>query len=389
MYFKTSLLVASIAFTALTQSAVAQDALGFALEPVWETKGFSMPESVVAIPGHNWLYVSNVNGEDEAGFISRVGLDGQIDVLKWVKGIMVPTGMAAHDGYLYVVDQKQVHRIDIARGEIAQTYVSASATSLNDIDISDDGRVFVSELQGGAVHTIEGDAVVPWIKSDAFPFPNGVQVAGDYLLVGNVGLELSREIAPDKYGSIFKVSLADKAIQLLPASEKLGTWDGLAPFAEGFVASSPFSDEIWYFTETDKSLIGKVAGGIADIGTDAQAGIVYAPLLFAGKVTALQLAPFTWSRVTTADGFTAKVADQYFGDEGGQSIAKSDGTISGTFGGQKLSGTWEWKDGYFCRTSTLGEMDLGSDCLVIEVTRNQMRLTLNEGHGPSVIYDRK
>lgn len=28
-----------------------------------------MPESVLTIPGHAWIYVSNVNGDDNAGFL--------------------------------------------------------------------------------------------------------------------------------------------------------------------------------------------------------------------------------------------------------------------------------------------------------------------------------
>ena len=104
---------------------------------------------------------------------------------------------------------------------------------------------------------------------------------------------------------------------------------------------------------------------------------------------AYQLQSFNWRHITSESVFTEEVVDQYFGDDGGKSIAKSDGTIEGDFGGQKLSGTWQWQDGYFCRTSTLGDLDIGSDCLVIEVTDKQMRLTLGKGEGPSIIYDRK
>lgn len=380
------------AFTVLSAATVAngQAAQGYELVQTWETSGFSMPESVVAIPGHPWIYVSNVNGEDAAGFVSRVTTDGEIDSLEWVSGIQTPTGMVAHEGSLYVVDQSQVHQIDLATGIIVKTYASATATSLNDIDVSADGTLYVSELQGATVHKIEGGAVVPWVTSDTlFPVPNGVMVSGDNLLVGNVGDELSRELTPAQYGAVSRVSLADGSAEMIEQTNRMGTWDGLAPFADGFLASSPFNGEIWYFYGDQKSLVGKFDGGIADIGTNAQEGLVYAPFLFGNTVAAYQAESFNWRHITSESIFETEVVDQFFGDEGGQSVAKSDGTIEGEFGGEKLSGTWAWEDGHFCRTSTLGDLDIGSDCLVIEVTDAQMRLTLAEGNGPSIIYDRK
>ena len=380
-----------ITLAVFSNVAHGQAAQGYEFIQSWEATGFSMPESIVSIPGHPWIYVSNVNGEEADGFISRLSIDGSIDNLQWVTGIKIPTGMVADDGNLYVVDQTQVHRIDIASGKIAQSYSSDSATSLNDIDISSDGTLYVSELQGGTVHKIDGDKVVPWVTSkDLFPVPNGVMVSGDSLLVGNVGDELSRDLTPAQYGAVSRVSLSDGSAEMLQQTNRLGTWDGLAPFADGFLASSPFNGEIWYFYGNQKSLVAKFEGrGIADIGTDPETGIIYTPFLFENTIAAYQLQSFNWRHITSESVFIEEVVDQYFGDDGGKSIAKSDGTIEGDFGGQKLSGTWQWQDGYFCRTSTLGDLDIGSDCLVIEVTDKQMRLTLGKGEGPSIIYDRK
>lgn len=96
-----------------------------------------------------------------------------------------------------------------------------------------------------------------------------------------------------------------------------------------------------------------------------------------------------WTRLTTKDQFLKHVADAYFGDEGGQSVATSDGKVEGKFGGEDLKGTWYWEDDFFCRTSTLGDLDLGFDRIVIDVAKGKMRLTLQEGQGPSVVYDKK
>lgn len=384
----------AILATVVTLSSVTfahgQSAQGYNFVESWSTDGFSMPESVVSIPGHPFIYVSNVNGDDAEGFVSRVSKNGTIDSLKWVDGIQTPTGMVAYQGDLFVVDQTQVHRINIETGEVVQIFSSATAKTLNDIDVTSTGVLFVSELAGGTIHKIVGDKIVPWVSSDTlFPFPNGVMVSGDNLLVGNVGDELSRELTPEQYGAVSKVSIKDGSVEMLEQSNRLGAWDGLAPFGDGFLASSPFNGEVWYFYDGRKSLVGKFDGGIADIGTDTENGIVYTPFLFGNKVSAYKAASINWRHITSAASFNSQVVDQFFGDEGGSSVAKSDGTIEGNFGGQVLSGTWTWKDGMFCRTSTLGDLDIGSDCLVIEVTDLQMRLTLDQGNGPSIIYNRK
>lgn len=96
-----------------------------------------------------------------------------------------------------------------------------------------------------------------------------------------------------------------------------------------------------------------------------------------------------WHRITTKAEYLVKCADVMFGDAEGSSIATTEGEIHGKFGDQVLSGTWDWDGEYFYRTSTLGDLDLGSDWIVIEVTPTKMRLTLEKGNGPQVVYDRK
>lgn len=44
---------------------------------------------------------------------------------------------------------------------------------------------------------------------------------------------------------------------------------------------------------------------------------------------------------------------------------------------------------YFSRTSTLGDMDLGHDDIVIEVTPTKMRVTLKKETGISVVYEKQ
>ncbi|WP_368185641.1 hypothetical protein [Aestuariibius sp. HNIBRBA575] len=67
----------------------------------------------------------------------------------WVdEGIQTPTEMVVDRGHIYVVDQTQLHQISLATGDVVHSYKSVTAYSLNDVDVTLDGQIFVSELQG-------------------------------------------------------------------------------------------------------------------------------------------------------------------------------------------------------------------------------------------------
>ncbi|QVY66332.1 antibiotic biosynthesis monooxygenase [Polaribacter sp. Q13] len=362
----------------------------FSVAIKWELDGFKMPESVYASPNHKWLYVSNTNGA-APGFISRVSKDGVIDNLNWTTGLTAPTGSDIYKNTLYVADQKQVHLINLDNGSIIKSYTDNEAGSLNDLAINQKtGQVFISDVPGGKIYTIENDKLVVWLQSDKIPFPNGVFVENNTLVVANYGLEngeglIRKEWKPEDFGSLYNIDITSKKVTLITSSNKKGVFDGVTSFNGVLLASSNPTGQLFTFDGDKSYLIDASSKGIADINTDGK--IIYAPYIFDNKLIAYQ--PVSWDRITTKEGYIEKGADNYYGDEGGTSIATSDGIIKGNFGGQELKGTWNWEGEYFCRTSTLGTMDLGSDCIQIDVTDTKMRLILNKGTGMSVVYDKK
>ena len=362
----------------------------FSVAIKWELDGFKMPESVYASPNHKWLYVSNTNGA-APGFISRVSKDGVIDNLNWTTGLTAPTGSDIYKNTLYVADQKQVHLINLDNGSIIKSYTDNEAGSLNDLTINQKtGQVFISDVPGGKIYTIENDKLVVWLQSDKIPFPNGVFVENNTLVVANYGLEngeglMRKEWKPEDFGSLYNIDITSKKVTLITSSNKKGVFDGVTSFNGVLLASSNPTGQLFTFDGDKSYLIDASSKGIADINTDGK--IIYAPYIFDNKLIAYQ--PVSWDRITTKEDYIEKGADNYYGDEGGASIATSDGIIKGNFGGQELKGTWDWQGEYFCRTSTLGTMDLGSDCIQIDVTDTKMRLILNKGTGMSVVYDKK
>ena len=59
-----------------------------------------------------------------------------------------------------------------------------------------------------------------------------------------------------------------------------------------------------------------------------------------------------------------------------------DGQILGRAFGQKVSGDWDWKDGFFCRDLYLGGRELDPDnCQLVEIKGNTVRITSDMGQG--------
>ena len=61
-----------------------------------------------------------------------------------------------------------------------------------------------------------------------------------------------------------------------------------------------------------------------------------------------------------------------------------DGRISGSAMGREVSGTWEWRERYFCRVLEWGGKVVDSyNCQAVEVEGAGLRFTSDEGRGDS------
>jgi DNA-binding beta-propeller fold protein YncE len=129
----------------LTFSAVAAEP-----QKLWEASGFKDPESVVFDRAAGAIYVSNVNGglmqKDGNGFISKLGPDGKVVAIEWVKGLDSPTGLALANGKLYAADVDRIAEIDLAKGEITNRYEAPGSKFLNDLAADKSGRVYASDM---------------------------------------------------------------------------------------------------------------------------------------------------------------------------------------------------------------------------------------------------
>ena len=270
----------SLLFVSATQAA--------SLEPQWELTGFSQPESVYVSPKHEWIYVSNVNG-NETGFISKLSKGGVIEKLKWVDGLGMPTGMGMFGSDLYVVDRNQVHIIDTETGIMTKSIKANDAVMLNDLTITDKGQVFVGDIAAGKIYTLINNELVVWLEDKNLPHPNGLLAQGNTLVVANMASKLAQQFEPEEYGSIYKINIADKSLKMMNSSYRLGGLDGLTELNNSLVVSHFPAGEIYQITDKERTLLGTLDISTADISVDDSTDTLFVPFLLKNKVASYKV----------------------------------------------------------------------------------------------------
>lgn len=251
------------------------------LVKLWQTNAeLKTPESVLFNAKNNFLYVSNINGnagaKDGNGSIGKLGLDGKIITVDWVKGLNAPKGMGLYKGKLWVADIDEVVEINTATATIEKRIPIQGASFLNDIAIDGKGVVYVSDTKEKKVYSIENGTVKT--VAENIEGANGVFCIGDDVYVlGN--------------GALLKVSKDKKVIKIA---------DGMDPSTDGLetINGHDFLVSAWagaiYYVKADGSkelLLDTRPQKInsADIGFDPAKRIVYVPNFLQNMVTAYQL----------------------------------------------------------------------------------------------------
>lgn len=142
-------------------------------------------ESVLYDADDNVLFVSNIEGDpsikDGLGSVARVSLEGAILDARWVTGLNAPKGMGRVGGMLYVADIDQVVEINIASGEVSNRYPVEGGQFLNDITTDSQGKVYVSDTNGGTIHVLDHGKIS--LVASNLDGPNGLLSDGDSFYV--------------------------------------------------------------------------------------------------------------------------------------------------------------------------------------------------------------
>ncbi len=250
------------------------------LEKIWETDSVvAIPESVFADLKNGVLYVSLIDGgpweADGKGGVAKLGLDGKKYEPTWVTGLNAPKGFGLSGNRLYVADLGDVVVVDVQNGKIEKKIPIEGAQGLNDVTVTDNGIVYVSDSRTTKIGLIENDK--PTLYLDTMKGVNGLKAIGNDLYIGSGKLFLK----------------ADSKKQLTKIAEVSQGIDGIEPVGNGDFILSAWGGYIWYVSADGKveTLLEthEQKKNTADIGYDAQKKIVYVPTFNAKTVAAYTL----------------------------------------------------------------------------------------------------
>lgn len=263
-------------------------ASGEPAQKLWTLEGLHQPESVVADPASNHLYISNINGKplelNGKGYISRVSREGKMQEQFWVTGLDAPKGMAIVGSRLYVADMQQVHIIDLQTGAMIDQLQAPDATMLNDIGAAPDGTLYVSDLLGGGLYRISDGRMGRWFSSDQLPHPNGLLWHKGKLLVAGWGYPLNPDFTTGTPGSLYQMDISTQKFTPLPTGFQLGNLDGVVSVNDTLYVSDWISGDLFALQGKQRLKSLSLSAGLADIGVSG--GTLYAPMMLNNQVVA-------------------------------------------------------------------------------------------------------
>lgn len=112
------------------------------------------------------------------------------------------------------------------------------------------------------------------------------------------------------------------------------------------------------------------------------------PLLALIAATAFPSAALAFDRIETREAFLAAIEgrDLRLMLFGITLNVLPDGTIRGDAMGWAVTGSWEWKDGYFCREMDWSGTPIPYNCQLVEQRGDAIRFTVDKGEGDSARF---
>lgn len=257
------------------------EVLDESITEVWSiTKDINVPESVVYDRKRDVLYVSNFSGFSRRGTqtISQVSLEGEVLRYDWITGLKNPTGMQIHDDKLYVVERDAVSEIDIEKGEVINRFTIPEPAFPNDIVVTDDGVIYVSDNDKSTIFKYENNEFTPWLKGKEVGRPNGMFYQNNVLYWGNNA---------DK--TFKKIDLNTKKTSVIKQFESV-LIDGIKRTSNGDFLLSDYEGVIYRISNSGelKILVDTRASGLkqADFEYIPEKDLIVVPSLYFNSVRA-------------------------------------------------------------------------------------------------------
>mgnify|MGYP005838541841 CR=1 FL=1 len=212
---------------------------GLNLQTAWQSAAvFADPESVVFDPVSRILLVASGNGPvmERAGngYLSKVALNGVVLDHTWLSGFHSPKGIALAADTLYVADISDLVVIDLTSGR-RSTYPASAATSLRDVALDQQGRLYLSDTCSDTIYTFADGVMEVWLHSPRLAGPGALFVQDNSLYVGS-RVRQSGGLEPKETGRLLAIDLHTKEIRAVGGGLPLVAVGGVAGLADrGFL----------------------------------------------------------------------------------------------------------------------------------------------------------
>lgn len=247
------------------------------LVKLWEIKNkFKYPESAVYDRKRDVIYVSNFTFERD-GFISRIKMNGEVDKIDWITGVMQPAGLCIFNDKLFIVGRYNLVEYDLAQNTISNRYPFPSPIFANDVSCDESGNIYVTDGAKGAIYKFENGKFIEWIVGDSFLGANGILAEKGKVYVGT-----------SHDGSLKSIDVTTKEISTIFTFNSSVTIDGLVKDENGNFLISDNEGRIFRITKDgkDELLLNTKAGqiNIADFDYIPEKKLLIIPTLYSNRV---------------------------------------------------------------------------------------------------------
>jgi outer membrane protein assembly factor BamB len=248
---------------------------------LWSTpQTLKVPESVLYNNELDVAFVACMNDEQNEktgdGYIAQINLKGEIINGSWLTGLNDPKGMAIHEGKLFVSDMNELVVIDIESAVVDTAYLIPDASFFNDVTVSKNGVVFVSDSHEQHIYALKDSTFSLWLDDPKLGGVNGLWAEGDNLYAGN--------------NSVWAIDQKSKSIVELFSGT--GGIDGLETIGNRNFIFSNWGGRI-YISDNGKVIklldTSEVEINTADIDYIPKKNLVLVPTFFTNRIDAYEL----------------------------------------------------------------------------------------------------
>ncbi|MEM7439928.1 MAG: hypothetical protein AAF393_10035 [Pseudomonadota bacterium] len=90
-------------------------------------------------------------------------------------------------------------------------------------------------------------------------------------------------------------------------------------------------------------------------------------------------------KIQTLKGFKSAVVNRTLANNDGSLRIRSNGRVTGTLQGKKLTGAWNWQGKRFCRALKWGGQDMGSTCQTVVINGKNISFVRPNGRATSYV----